>query len=195
MFKSLESVITKSIIKWNKLKTITISAAMALMLILVGVGTLTVDKSICTLAVFPVMTLFVIFYAKTIGVEEAKREFAAYRRKWNETFRDNSFDSYFKLNDYFDFLFESEFLFQMNRRLLKMATENNFKRFAQKNTRSNEVMMALKYFGYSSIKDINKEILKRKYREELRRVHPDAGGTVEETEKLIKYYNVLKEAI
>lgn len=196
MGKALESVISKSIIKWSKAKAITISMTMAIMLILIGYTTLTVDKSISALAVFPAMTLFVIFYTRTIGVMEAEREFAAYRKRWNDTFRDNSFDSYFTISDYFDLFFESDFLFEMNRRLIRMAAENHFKQH-QKNASaaSGKIALALKYFGYSSIKDVKEETLKKKYREQLRKVHPDAGGSAAETEKLIEYYNALKEAI
>lgn len=199
MGKAIESIVARVIIKWSKAKTIKISLALFTMLILIGYGA-TIEKSIVTLAIFPVITLFVIFYVRTFGRIEAEQEFAKYRHKWNSTFGDNSFDTYFTLDNYFDLFFESDFLFEMNMRLLKMAAQKTSKKgyydsSSQKYVYPKDITVALKYFGYNSLKEIKLDTLKKEYHKRLRIVHPDNGGTPAAAEELIKNYNVLKEAI
>lgn len=191
MFKITESIITSAIFKWSKQKTTKVFISMFLLLIVIGYLTLKVDKSIIIFSVFPVITLFVVFYVKTIATVAAKEDFDRYRKKWNNTFKDNSFDNYFSIEDYFDFFFETDFSYKMNLRALQIAQKNK----KDVTELINNVGKALKYFGYSSLKEVSKSDLKRKYHNYLQKVHPDNGGSAAATDELIKNYNILKTSI
>lgn len=145
--------------------------------------------------------LSIIIFAKTYGIKKAKKEFAQYRKLWNETFKDNSFDQYFKLNEIFDMFFEDIFKTTMSERILRDMLHNKtykkdwYNRRTQKYEYPNTIERALKYFGYSTTSEIKEDVLKRKYKEMLKKVHPDNGGSTAATEELIKNYNILKETI
>lgn len=194
--KILENVIVSSVIKWSKKKTCGIVLMLLSFIVMLSPNFKTDPLSVIGI-IYILFHISVIMYIKIFTIKSARQEFDKYRNSWNTMFKDNSFDSYFKLEDIFDPFFEFNFNAEATHRKFR---EEFFNRdYYDRNTKtyrySDDINNALKYFGYSSLKEIKSDLLKKKYKELLKKVHPDNGGTKEETETLIRNYNLLKEKI
>ncbi len=136
------------------------------------------------------------------------KEIAEKRQEWNNYFQDDSFDKFFADNVISSELFEFIYNLQFQKRILEQKInsqeynehyqQSDEKTDQQYNSRSGneqDILSALKYFGYNSIHEVNESILKKKYKKMLTKAHPDNGGSVDETQKMNFYYDVLKRAI
>ena len=148
-----------------------------------------------------ILFIFIIRWytkARFLYKEENRKE---KRKIWNEQFKDNSFDKIFNeymcYSDFFNEYFEKEFQ-------KRTEKENESKSNTQKESKTNtqnqkrgksELELALEYFGYINIMDVDMPSLKNKYKRLIVKNHPDNGGNLEETKKINRYYVLLKEKV
>lgn len=199
----LESELVKYIAKWSNkkvLKNLVLNGfGFLFFLIMTSLNMVNVIPCLYFLTVFTT-----VFYVKYIVLSKAEKRFAVYRNVWNRSFGDNSFDSYFKLYDMFDIFFETKYQEAAKQKQINDAYYDTFhfkytnstkeyNRSTKKWYPNSAAINAMHAFGYSTLDNLSESELKRRFKQLLKKVHPDNGGTDEATLKLVENYEILKQ--
>lgn len=185
--------------RWSKKKT----KVLISILVLFTIGSMNVPlQGLIFLGI-----LIFIIRARNTGKKEQKEYISKLRDYWNNYFKDNSFDDYFvdliQEVEYFERIYRLEF----ELRRLRQAQKQNANQDKQENkeeykkyekdssttNRNDELENALIYFKFKSLGEVSKDTLKKVYKSKIIEVHPDIGGSIDETQILNKYYNLLKQ--
>lgn len=148
---------------------------------------------------YAIIGILIIIYAKTIHKKRLEKYVEEYRRKWNETFKDNSFDRFFSKSSFYSMDFDFDFTMKYRDRLFyenfknksRNDSYNNFKRTPNNSNLSS----ALEYFGYTSIREVTIQDLKSKYKGLIKKYHPDNNGDAEKFKKTVDYYKVIEQSL